>query len=143
MRFQALSIAALAAVGLFACADEASTDDGSDGDSPGDAGVPELDEQLTREAIESYADIVHASYADSLAAAEAMQVEIEAFLEDPSEATLAAARDSWLAAREPYLQTEVYRFYEGPIDNAEDGPEGFINAWPMDESYIDYAEGDD
>ena len=28
-----------------------------------------------------------------------------------------------------------------PIDNEEDGPEGLINAWPMDESYIDYVEG--
>ncbi len=32
-------------------------------------------------------------------------------------------------------------FYDGPIDNEEDGPEGLINAWPLDESYIDYVEG--
>jgi putative iron-regulated protein len=35
----------------------------------------------------------------------------------------------------------VFRFYGGPIDNEEDGPEGLINAWPMDESYIDYVDG--
>ena len=28
----------------------------------------------------------------------------------------------------------------GPIDDA-DGPEGQLNAWPMDESYVDYVEG--
>jgi putative iron-regulated protein len=35
----------------------------------------------------------------------------------------------------------VYRFYDGPIDNADDGPEGLLNAWPLDESYIDYVDG--
>ena len=35
----------------------------------------------------------------------------------------------------------MFRFYGGPIDNEENGPEGLINAWPMDESYIDYVEG--
>jgi putative iron-regulated protein len=41
-----------------------------------------------------------------------------------------------------YGPTEVYRFYDGPIDNPEDGPEGQINAWPLDEAYLDYVEGD-
>ena len=40
-----------------------------------------------------------------------------------------------------HLKTEIYCFYEGPIDNEVDGPEGLINAWPLDESYIDYIEG--
>lgn len=44
------------------------------------------------------------------------------------------------AAREPYGQTEVYRFYGGPIDDVN-GPESLINAWPVDEVYIDYVEG--
>jgi putative iron-regulated protein len=59
---------------------------------------------------------------------------------NPSEETHQTAKDAWLAAREPYGQTEVYRFYGGPIDD-EDGPEGLINAWPLDESYVDYVEG--
>ncbi|MEL6178511.1 MAG: imelysin family protein, partial [Myxococcota bacterium] len=53
--------------------------------------------------------------------------------------TLTAARDAWRASREPYLQTEVYRFYDGPIDNPDTGPEGLLNAWPLDENYIDYT----
>ena len=35
----------------------------------------------------------------------------------------------------------MFRFYGGPIDNEVDGPEGLINAWPMDEGYVDYVEG--
>lgn len=92
---------------------------------------------VTAEALAQYADIVHASYVDSRAAAEALDTAIEAFNAAPSAATLDAARQAWLDAREPYLQTEVYRFYDGPIDNPTDGPEGLINAWPLDESYID------
>ncbi len=96
----------------------------------------------TTEAIATYANIVHASYEDSLAAAQARQASTEALVTAPSQATLTAARLAWLAAREPYLQTEVYRFYDGPIDNPADGPEGLVNAWPLDEAYIDYVTGD-
>ncbi|MCB9667372.1 MAG: iron-regulated protein [Myxococcales bacterium] len=97
---------------------------------------------LTREAVVSYANIVHASYADSLSTAEALKTANAALVAQPSEEALTEARDAWLAAREPYLETEVYRFYDGPIDNAEDGPEALMNAWPLDENYIDYVEGD-
>ena len=135
MRFQYLIGLLLALAALAGCGDDAS-------DPPANQ-TAVLDEDLAADAIESYADIVHASYVDSLAAAEALKVEIDAFLAAPSEEGLEAARDAWKAAREPYLQTEVYRFYDGPIDNAEDGPEGMINAWPLDESYIDYVEGDE
>ena len=57
-------------------------------------------------------------------------------------AGLTAAKDAWLDSREPYLQTEVYRFYDGPIDALPDEVEGLLNAWPMDENYIDYVDGD-
>jgi len=66
-----------------------------------------------------------------------MDTAIDAFLAAPDAAGLDAARTAWLDAREPYLQTEVYRFYDGPIDNPTDGPEGLLNAWPLDESHID------
>lgn len=92
------------------------------------------------DALETYADIVLASYKDSLSAAEDMDAALQALVDDPSEATMSTARIAWIASREPYLQTEVYRFYGGPIDN-EEGPEGLLNAWPMDESYVDYVAG--
>src|SRR5688572_15200418 len=77
-----------------------------------------------------YARLVEASYADSRAAAVALHDSLHDFTSDPSAASLEAAREAWLASRDPYGQTEAFRFYEGPIDNADDGPEGLINAWP-------------
>ena len=94
------------------------------------------------DARQNYAAIVHASYQDSLELAAALDAAVQAFVAAPSAATLQAARDAWLESREPYLQTEVYRFYDGPIDDTVDGPEGQINAWPMDEVFVDYVEGD-
>jgi putative iron-regulated protein len=87
-----------------------------------------------------YAQIVHANYADTLTAAQAMRSAIQAFTAQPSAQTLAEARKTWLAAREFYGQTEAFRFYGGPIDN-DNGPEGRINAWPMDESFVDSVQG--
>ena len=81
--------------------------------------------------VAHYAHLVHTSYSDTLNAAKAMQTAISAFTAQPSVATLAEARKTWLAAREFYGQTEAFRFYGGPIDN-DKGPEGRINAWPMD-----------
>lgn len=87
-----------------------------------------------------YATLVHANYEDTLTSAKAMQAAIKAFTAQPSAETLAEARKTWLAAREFYGQTEAFRFYGGPIDD-DKGPEGQINAWPMDESYVDSVEG--
>ena len=87
-----------------------------------------------------YANLVHANYADTLAAAQEMQTAIASFVSAPSADGLGAARKAWLAARESYGQTETFRFYGGPIDD-EKGPEGQINAWPLDEAYVDYVQG--
>lgn len=95
---------------------------------------------LCRDILANYGEIVHASYADSLAGAESLEAALQAFVSDPTETTLATAKQAWIDAREPYLQTEAYRFYAGPIDDP-DGPEPMINGWPMDESYIDYTVG--
>ena len=92
--------------------------------------------------VQHYSTLVYANYNDTIAAAQQMQKAIHAFLAKPSPATQNAARKAWLDAREFYGQTEAFRFYDGPIANA-DGPEGQINAWPMDESYVDYVVGDD
>lgn len=90
--------------------------------------------------VETYSQIVLASYEDSLQGARELKTAIDAFVAAPSEDTLNKARKAWLAAREPYGQTEAFRFYGGPIDDAQ-GPEGQINAWPLDEAYIDYVKG--
>lgn len=87
-----------------------------------------------------YGHLVHANYTDTLNAAKALQAAVLAFTAKPSAETLAEARKTWLAAREFYGQTEAFRFYGGPIDN-DNGPEGRINAWPMDESFVDSVQG--
>lgn len=91
-----------------------------------------------------YAKIVSSSYELSLTKTKTMQADINAFIQTPSAAGMDKAKASWLAARDVYGQTEVYRFYDGPIDGeykGVEGPEGKINAWPMDENYVDYTEG--
>ena len=100
------------------------------------------DSDLKSSVVETYAAGAHSSYSQSLASAKALDAAIESFLAAPSQPRLDAAKRAWLRARDDYGVTEIYRFYDGPIDNEENGPEGLVNAWPMDEAYIDYVEGD-
>lgn len=99
---------------------------------------PETYSELKTNVVSNYCDVVLASYTDAHAKAVDMQTALNAMVANPSSATYQAAKDAWLAAREPYGQTESYRFYDGPIDDA-DGPEGNLNAWPLDENYVDYT----
>ncbi|MEM9991308.1 MAG: imelysin family protein [Bacteroidota bacterium] len=101
----------------------------------------DIPESRYDEAAESYAALVLDSYQDSYDEAATLKGLIDDFVANPSAAGLEACKEQWLKARVPYGQTEAYRFYGGPIDD-EDGPEGLINAWPMDENFIDYVEGD-
>lgn len=90
--------------------------------------------------IETYAEIVAANYNDAYTTAVEMQTAINAFIANPTEDTFEDAQDAWLYARDFYGQTEAFREANGPIDN-EDllATEGQINAWPLDEGYIDYV----
>ena len=86
--------------------------------------------------IETYANIAQAGYEDSLSTAKALQDAVSALIAAPSEDTLAGAREAWLAARNPYQQTEVFRFGNPIVDAWE----GKVNAWPLDEGLIDYVD---
>lgn len=119
--------------------------------SLGCASSPEQAESPTppsvEQVVQSYAELVSGSYDKSLEDAKALEVSIAAFLKSPSDETLASAKSAWLEARKSYGVTEAYRFYEGPIDfvneaAGEEGPEGRLNAWPLNEAYIDYVKGD-
>ncbi|MDC3960560.1 imelysin family protein [Polyangium jinanense] len=90
--------------------------------------------------IEAYASLVHDSYAEAMDESASLNASLAQFVAEPSQAKLDAAREQWLLARDPYGLTEAFRFYGGPIDD-DDGPEGRINAWPMDEAYVDYVDG--
>ncbi len=88
------------------------------------------------EVLDTYADIAQAGYEDSLTTAKALQEAVDALIADPSQETLDAAREAWLAARVPYQQTEVFRFGNAIVDDWE----GKVNAWPLDEGLIDYVD---
>jgi putative iron-regulated protein len=128
------------AAGLAACGDDGGDPmEGPDaGPSGPDAGQP-AGNVTPEEVVAHYADMVHANYTDALNKAKQLQIAIDVFLAAPSAATFESAKRAWLEARIPYGQTEAYRFYDGPIDNAENGPEGQLNAWPLDEAYVDYV----
>ena len=100
------------------------------------------DDDLKASIVDTYAAGAYTSYVRSLESARILDGAIDTFLQAPSQPRLDAAKRAWLRARDDYGVTEIYRFYDGPIDNPEDGPEGLINAWPLDEAYIDYVEGD-
>lgn len=86
--------------------------------------------------VKHYADVAHAKYSDALSTAQALDTAIDALIATPSDATLKAAREAWLAARNPYQETEVYRFGNPIVDEWE----GKVNAWPLDEGLIDYVD---
>ena len=144
---RAAGVALVLLLGVSACsaADEPTTGDGAEAtaaDVTTEVATTDGDlASLKREVIEGYAEGVHASYETSLASARDMDATIDDFLDDPNDDTLAAAKDAWLTARDDYGPTEAFRFYGGPIDNEETGVEGLVNAWPLDEAYVDYVEG--
>ncbi len=108
----------------IACAGCGSDDDGEDS-------------KLRADAVTQYVTIVRANYEDNLEAIKTLQTRIDAFVDAPTAAKLEAAREAWISARKPYGPSEAFRFYDGPIDDPDNGPEGQINAWPLDEAYID------
>jgi len=94
-------------------------------------------DELKQAMIDQYADIAHAAYEDSLAQARVLRDAVGALIAEPSESAMNSARKAWLAARTPYMQTEVYRFGNAIVDDWE----GKVNAWPLDEGLIDYVAG--
>lgn len=133
-----LSVLVVAASLATACAANDSADEAAS-TAPSAGTVAE--EDFTSVA-ETYANLVYNSYQASLGSAEALQATIDAFIAEPSDAALEAAKQAWLDARDDYVPTEAFRFYDGPIDAPNTGPEGEINAWPMDEAYVDYVRDD-
>lgn len=143
--FPMFLLASLSLTATPSCGDDAG---GAGGGAPN--GVTHDLDKL-RQVLETNADVAFAAYGDAVTTAEALEAAIDTFLASPTEANLAAAKRAWRVAREPYGQTEVFRFRASPIDDTnydaadgEDGPEGAINAWPLGEALIDYVvEGSD
>jgi len=102
---------------------------------------PETNNTAKKEFIENYANIAYHSYKDSYDEAVVFQTMVNDFVTVPTQVKFDALKQQYIDMRHPYEQTEAYRFYGGPIDNETDGPEGLINAWPMDEVFVDYVQG--
>lgn len=94
--------------------------------------------QTIQTSVNNYSEHVHTSYAETLKRAIELQAAIKSFTDTPSLITQDIAKNTWKYARESYGQTEVFRFYNGPVDR-DGGPEGLLNSWPLDEAYIDYT----
>jgi putative iron-regulated protein len=103
---------------------------------------PEDSTGSPREAVQAdAARYAFATYQACVERAHELHDAIDAFVATPTQETLAAARTAWLAGREVYGTSEVLRFSDGPIDDRRVGVETFLNAWPIDESYIDGVRG--
>ncbi|MCU1735782.1 MULTISPECIES: imelysin family protein [Pseudomonas] len=104
--------------------------------APADDAAAKVDEAAAKAVVAHYTEIVFAVFSDAESTAKDLQAAIDAFLAKPNEETLKAARTAWIAARVPYLQSEVFRFGNTIIDDWE----GQVNAWPLDEGLIDYVD---
>lgn len=94
----------------------------------------------------NYASLVYATYNDTYKDALDLHKSIDVFLTSPNEENLQKAKQVWLKSRNSFLQTEAFRFYEGPIDFVDEekgmeGPEARLNSWPLNEALIDYVAG--
>ena len=97
------------------------------------AAAGKIDEAAAKAVVAHYADIVFAVYSDAESTAKTLQTAVDAFLAKPNADTLKAAKAAWVAARVPYLQSEVFRFGNTIVDDWEVQ----LNSWPLDEGLID------
>jgi putative iron-regulated protein len=142
MNSRSLSVLLLAALPVLSLAGDTAPETGS---PPAAATAPAPSPSanlaaMKRAVVLHHAKMIYANYTDCVTMAKRMQTAIRQFLASPDAQKLAAARKAWTLARQPYLQSESYRNYAGPIDDA-DGPESLLNSWPLDENYIDAPPG--
>jgi len=90
--------------------------------------------------LSNYATLAWYLYSDSVKETVRFNMAVYRFRKDPGPETFDVLKQSWIDARKIYGRTEAYRFSDGPIDQME--LEVLINAWPIDESFIDYTKDD-
>lgn len=90
-------------------------------------------------AIACYSETCYRMYSRCASTVADLDRLVEEFVASPDEDHLERTRIAWLKARRAYCRTEALRFYGGPIDDIEP----LVNAWPVDEAYIDSIEGRD
>lgn len=126
-----LALITAATLTLPACSDD------------GDTNITQVNAPTTSrtDVVTNYLDLMHANFSDAEVLVLDLQASVNAFVANPTDAGFQDCKAKWLRARPFYQQSEVSRFHDGPIDRAPDGPEGQINAWPLDESFIDSVQG--
>lgn len=105
------------------------------------AAPAKLDAGEIKGIAEKYSSLVLNSYQKLSVNTQELQTRVQQFIKAPSQANQDAAKEAWKKTRLSYSPTEAFRFYAGPIDNAETNIEPMMNAWPIDESYIDSVQG--
>ena len=103
MTFLKLAACITSASLLIACGGENSSSNKS---TP----APAINIAKAQLVLNTNADIALAAYTDSVETAKALRTALTALKDMPNTGTLTAAKKAWLIAREPYGQTEVYRF---------------------------------
>jgi putative iron-regulated protein len=106
-------------------------------------------EPALRAAVASYAEAAYRSCDAAYQTARRFQKRVDEFVQAPAnhpDEALEHLRQAWIDMRPSYGRTETFRFYEGPIDfgkrpDGSVGPEPLLNAWPLNEAYIDYVNG--
>ncbi|WP_339079957.1 imelysin family protein [Pseudomonas sp. TMP9] len=102
------------------------------------AATSQIDQRAGNAVVSHYAELALAVFSDAASTGKTLQAAVDALLANPNTDTLNAARAAWLAARVPYMQSEVFRFGNAVVDDWE----GQMNAWPLDEGLIDYVAQD-
>lgn len=125
--YSKVAVAVFAGLTFFAC----SSNDDKDSNA----------EVTKKQVIENYANIVYANYKQAYDDAVLLETAIKTFTTTPTDANFTAAKNAWKTSRESYGTTEAFRFANGPIDGDDNGPEGLLNSWPLDENFIDYVDG--
>ena len=126
--FLKISLVAVAGLLVFSCGDD-------------DNQTPINNTTITKKAIiANYANIAYENYKQAYDDAAVLKTAITTFTTTPTEANFTAVKEKWKLARESYGTTEAFRFANGPIDDGDNAPEGLLNAWPLDENYIDYTD---
>ncbi|MDD0844715.1 imelysin family protein [Pseudomonas sp. Gutcm_11s] len=131
------------AISLAGCGDDKKEAAAPQAAAPATATAPvaaagKIDEAAAKAVVNHYAELAFTVFSDAASTGKQLQTAVDAFLAKPSEETLKAAKEAWLAARVPYMQTEVFRFGNAVVDDWE----GQLNAWPLDEGLIDYVAKD-
>ncbi len=127
--------------------------------------VQAYDQKLAKEVVLNYTKLAHLNYEDSYQGAVKLHQAITYFVFEAENKpaikklpkVYTQIKNLWAnESRLPYGQSEIFRFYNGPIDfeSIDDGldtyleninftgVEGLLNAWPLDEAYIDYVAND-